>query len=786
MYSAVVPPHLRLVSAPLAHPDAIVAGDRWRFTVLTDGLVRAEWSDDGAFEDRATTFALNRALTVPDFEVIDGPDALEIITSRFHLRYDRRPFSPSGLRIRPLGPGRGLEEWKFGEREDLGGTARTLDAVDGRTELDSGIISRKGVGVVDDSTSSAFTDDGWVGPHAEAGHDLYVFAYAHDFAAALRAFYAVSGSQPVLPRWALGNWWSRYHRYSQDSYLALLDRFDAEDVRFSVAVIDMDWHRVDSVPAEHGSPWTGYSWEPELFPDPGGFLAALHERGMRATLNLHPADGVRSYEDAYPAMAEALGLDAATGARIPFDIDDPAFLEAYLTVLHHPMEAQGVDFWWMDWQHGPHSRVAGIDPLWMLNHFHYLDSGRGGEHPLLLSRYAGPGSHRYPLGFSGDTIISWDSLDFQPEFTATASNIGYGWWSHDIGGHMFGTRDDELTARWVQLGVYSPILRLHSADSPFLSKEPWNFPAETRAALGEALRLRVRLVPYLHTMNHRAASDDIPLVLPLYHAWPEHPEAYASPRQYLFGSELLVAPITSPRDPVTLLGRADAWLPPGTWIDVHTGAVSQGGRNVALHRALDSIPVLLPAGGILPLASAADTDAAANPAAFEIVVAPGADGEFTLVEDDGVVGGEIVRTTIRWEQAPGELTVLPADGPDGVVPETRTWMITFLALGADEVPGADVTPRGATVTVRGDVRAPLVATTAADPSPRTRGTTDRLFAVLNAAQYAYEDKTAAWRVLTSGRPDAEVFAELHALELPAALLSAIAEQLAARGEGLTS
>ena len=88
----------------------------------------------------------------------------------------------------------------------------------------------------------------------------------------------------------------------------------------------------------------------------------------------------------------------------------------------------------------------------------------------------GPGSHRYPVGFSGDTHITWDSLAFQPYFTATASNIGYGWWSHDIGGHWYGSRDDDLTVRWVQLGVFSPIMRLHSTLHPFIRKEPWTFP----------------------------------------------------------------------------------------------------------------------------------------------------------------------------------------------------------------------------------------------------------------------------------------------------------------------
>ena len=104
-----------------------------------------------------------------------------------------------------------------------------------------------------------------------------------------------------------------------------------------------------------------------------------------------------------------------------FDPTDPDFLEAYFEELHHPHEDDGVDFWWLDWQQGGVTRIPGLDPLWLLNHFHYLDSGRAGKRPLTFSRYAGIGSHRYPVGFSGDTHMTWESLDFQPSFTATAS-----------------------------------------------------------------------------------------------------------------------------------------------------------------------------------------------------------------------------------------------------------------------------------------------------------------------------------------------------------------------------
>jgi glycosyl hydrolase family 31/uncharacterized protein DUF5110 len=767
-------PHLRLRTSPVAHPDAVVQGDRWRITVLTGGLLRIEWADDGVFEDRASTFAIRRDLPVPRFAVHEGEGALEIVTDRVRLVYDRGPFTPAGLSAQVRGNVSNYHSvWRYGEAvRDLGGTTRTLDGVDGRAPLEPGIVSRWGVALIDDSGSFVFEDDGWVSPRNGDRTDLYLFAYGHDFDEALEAFYALSGPQPVLPRWALGNWWSRYHRYSADSYLALLDRFADEGLPFSVAVLDMDWHRVDSVPEEYGSGWTGYSWEPSLFPDPEAFLAELHRRGLRVTLNVHPADGVRAFEDAYPAMAEALGRAADDGEPIAFDVTDRAFLEAYFSVLHHGLEDQGVDFWWLDWQQGPYSRVAGIDPLWVLNHFHFLDSGRDGRRPLTFSRYAGPGSHRYPIGFSGDTVITWASLRFQPEFTATASNIGYGWWSHDVGGHLWGERDDELATRWVQLGVFSPILRLHSSSNPFLVKEPWLYPREARDAMGEALRFRHRLVPYLHTMNHRAAVDGVPLVLPMYHLAPGEPIAYTVPNQFAFGSELLVAPVTTPRDRVTLRGAVRAWLPPGVWIDVFTSTVYDGDREIELHRGLGSIPALLRAGGILPLASEDDLDATRNPERLELLVAPGEDGELTLVEDDGTgtTPEDIptARTPVTWRQAAGELTIGPADDPHAVLPPARTWTVTFLGTDRRE-------------TVSGAPGEALRVSAGPDPVPRTPDRQEALFEVLSAAQYGHEAKLAAWRTLTSDRPPDAMLAELHAQALPRELIGALSELLTARG-----
>lgn len=488
----------KLESQPLCSDAAAVKGDTYRITVLTPALIRLEYNAKGIFEDRATQSVLNRNFPVPDFQVQEDNGELSIYTSELELHYDQKRFSKHGLMIKVTGGGGWGRTWHYGEvPDDLMGTARTLDMCDGahvihsgvynnelaptqeaivsKVPIEHGVISRSGFSVVDDSHSMVLTEDGWIAPREEDCTDLYFFGYGHRYLDCLKDFYYLCGKTPLLPRYALGNWWSRYHRYTESEYKELVERFEAEKLPFSVAVIDMDWHLVDDVPEKYGSGWTGYTWNKNFFPDPEAFMNWLHEHHMKVTLNVHPADGIRAYEERYPEIAEKMGIDPATEHAVMFDPADPHFMEVYLKDLHHPLEEEGVDFWWLDWQQGGVTKVPGLDPLWMLNHYHYLDSQWKGNRSMTFSRYAGVGSHRYPIGFSGDTVISWESLQFQPYFTNTASNIGYGWWSHDIGGHMLGVRDDELMARWVQYGVFSPINRLHSTDNPFNGKEPWKF-----------------------------------------------------------------------------------------------------------------------------------------------------------------------------------------------------------------------------------------------------------------------------------------------------------------------
>ena len=468
-----------------------------------------------------------------------------------------------------------------------------------------------------------------------------------------------------------------------------MDRFKREGIPFTTSVIDMDWHLVDDVDPQYGSGWTGYTWNRKLFPDPKRFLESLHERGLKTTVNVHPRDGIRAFEEPYAKAAATVGVDAEAKEPVEFDLTNPKFVQAYFD-MHHDLEADGIDFWWLDWQQGGVTRQPGLDPLWVLNHLHYCDSGRDGRWPLTFSRFAGPGSQRYPVGFSGDTVITWKSLKFQPYFTATASNIGYGWWSHDIGGHMFGYRDEELEARWYQLGAFSPINRLHSSCSPFSGKEPWNFHEPVRSAMVDVLRLRQALMPYLYTMNWRAAVDGDPIVEPMYWDAPNIGESYEIRDEFRFGTELVVSPVVDPMDKASLRAKADVWLPQGDWFDFFDGrryaSPDPAGRRLAVWRTIDRIPVFAKAGGIVPMQSDALDNTSANPKALDVVVFPGADGAFVMREDSGDFGDVCEGTdataatamTWRWDdgRAP-QFVIEPAAGNTSVVPERRDWTLVF-------------------------------------------------------------------------------------------------------------
>lgn len=781
-----------------AEDAAIIQGEKYRFTVLTEEMIRLEYCEDGKFEDRATQCVIDRKFKVPEYQVIENEESLEIITDKIHLVYNKQKFTDYGLSVQVRGNISVYHSiWHFGEEAtDLRGTARTLDEADGAIELEHGIISRFGYGILDDSRSLVITEDGWVEPRKEDCIDIYFLGYGHEYEHCLKDYYHLTGKTPLLPRYALGNWWSRFYRYNDQEYKALMTRFEKEEIPFSVSVIDMDWHLVDIDP-KYGSGWTGYTWNKELFPDPKEFMTWLHDHGLKVTLNVHPAGGVQAHEEKYKEMAEAMGRDWEKEEPVNFDVTDQKFLKAYFEYLHHPNEEEGVDFWWLDWQQGGLSKIPGLDPLWMLNHYHYLDSGRRGKRRLTFSRYAGMGSHRYPVGFSGDTIISWESLAFQPYFTANASNVGYGWWSHDIGGHMKGYRDEELSTRWIQFGVFSPIMRLHSSNSAFTGKEPWNYNAVSENIMKRHLKLRHEMIPYLYTMNYHASHDGQPLIRPMYYLEPEQPEAYEVPNEYYFGTELVVCPITEPTDKAAGTACVKAWIPEGKWYDIFSGLKYDGGRMLELYRSLEDIPVLAKEGAIIPLTDLTEyTNSVENPKELAVKIVPGKKNAFILMEDTGDTCEDKeenwAQTKLEWINE-NEFIIHPANGNLDVIPKRRTWKMEF--YGIADVDNLEVTVGGKAIETERiydekrhicQVNIPETEVTEQITISFSKGYLLRennkpaeIFALLYQAKIEYEVKEKIYAYMKEGKTSNEMLGIIQAMHLPDSVYGMLSEVLLA-------
>ena len=686
--------HLLIQTEPVALNKNVVYFKDFRITVLFDRLFRIEKNANGDFSDLATQSVWFRNMPEVSYGINETESFIEIKTERVTLHLECAIEDSYVI----------IDDKKVPISNDgnLLGTTRTLDQYNGdvhiksftRLKLGTGVCSKTGVAVIDDTESLRLTSAGSLTEKSSDEFDIYVFTYGNEYREAVKALYAITGSTPMLPRYAFGNWWSRYHVYTDEEYLSLMDRFERYGIPLTVATVDMDWHYSNDVDrqkkitengnvseelgtaTEYRMGWTGYSWNDELFPDYKAFLRQLKERNLKITLNLHPADGVRYFEDMYEQMALAMGIDPKSKKVVSFDIADDNFVNNYFKILHHPYERDGVDFWWIDWQQGTKSSKAGLDPLWALNHYHYYDNGRDGKHPLIMSRYCGIGSHRYPIGFSGDTVISWATLEYMPYFTSTSTNAGYTWWGHDIGGHYNGEKDDELYLRFLQFGVFNPINRLHCTDSLMITKEPWAYKNGIGELAREAMVLRHRMIPMLHTANYRTAKEGLGLIEPMYYAYPNSPEAYEAKGQYIFSGDYIVAPIVKHSEEAKL-SSIKVWIPEGKWTDLFTNdtyIVKEGGEWKTLVRPLDSIPVLARSGAILPLGNDKG-NSVANPESLEFEIYNG-NNTYTLYEDNeqGVAAYTKVENT---EDCGKETVKLSFEGNFCVLPEKRDITLTF-------------------------------------------------------------------------------------------------------------
>ena len=688
------------VQVDAASPVGVVRVGHARFTVVTDGCIRIEYSPDDQFIDDTSLFAINRGVRSKAFKAEEADGTTVITTARLQLRYhpDGKAFSADNLsaQIRTGRDGKVASTWTPGrvDTQNLGGTARTLDGWTGARELEPGLLSRAGWHLIDDSTTPLFTQT-WVrGRPKDAGTDWYLFAYGSDYTSALQSLAAISGPVPMPRRYTLGTWYSRYWSYTSDDFKQIVREYAQHDFPLDMFVIDMDWHTEG---------WTGYTWNRDLIPDPAALLKWLHEQDLHVTLNDHPADGVQPGEATYGQFMTAMGKDPASGKALPFDAGDQTYLRTFYRITHKPIDDIGNDFWWLDWQQYPNTRsIPELTNLWWLNHFYFDRSSDGGKRGQNLSRWAGWGSHRYPIQFSGDASSDWTMLAFEVPFTATAGNVGCFFWSHDIGGHN-GARNEESYARWCQFGLTSAALRSHSSRDPTTDRRPWNYPKYVEESIRRSFHLRSELFPYIYTAVHQATAEMIPLNRPMYLMHPDQERAYHSPQEYLFGDDLLAAPVVMPGVGPGHVGWQAVWFPPGDdWFNFFTGQHYAGGTEQLVAADINAFPLFVRANAPLPMRPYTPRMATAPLDTLIVRVYPDFAGKqspvgSTLYEDDGATTaytrGQSATTRMQTVVTDGrvELTIAPTEGKyDGQL-EKRALRIELAA-----------TPPATSVTINGN------------------------------------------------------------------------------------
>lgn len=667
---------------PIANPDAIIESGDARFTVLTPRVIRMEWTADGTFEDHASLAFVNRNLPIPKFKTKSKSGWLTITTKEVELKYKEGSgkFASDNLTITFEVEGKS-KTWKPGLKNtgNLFGTRRTLDGFDGEImqwsgkvpiSLQPGILSTDGWVLVDDSERPLFdnSDWAWVFPRDEKElQDLYFFGYGLDYKTAMQDFTAVAGKIALPPKFAFGNWWSRYWEYTDLEYRELVEEYKMHDVPLDVLVVDMDWHltthpdwyengekKKDQAGESMG--WTGFTWNNNYFPDPQNFLNWTEEQDLTVCMNLHPASGIQPHESQYPEMAKAMGIDPSTNQYVPFDIVDKNFATNFMDIVLRPMEKDGVDFWWLDWQQWSTTKIPGANPTFYLNYVFFSDMQRqGNKRPMIFHRYGGLGNHRYQIGFSGDTYINWKSLSYQPYFTSTAANVGFGFWSHDIGGHMRGESTPELYTRWIQFGIFSPIFRTHATKATYsqgIERRIWAYPIDPFYIMRDAFHLRKSLLPYIYTAARRAHDTGISMVRPMYFEHPTNELAYTNKDQYWFGNDMIIAPITQKIEEGKVVVPKSFWLPEGEWVEMMSGTSLKGGKNYTREYALSEIPVFVRAGSIIPAASRDASTGTYTTDPMILSIYPAKRGETKIYDDagnsDDYLNGSFAMTKVEF------------------------------------------------------------------------------------------------------------------------------------------
>ncbi len=648
--------------------DCVFRGSNYRFTILALGLIRIEYSETGEFNDKLTKLVNNREFDKPEFTVKEDNNFLEITTSLFKLSYQKGKNFKSSKNLK-VTMGEDLS-WYYGHVEAK--NYHSFINLNDKEKIKS-LYSFDGFVTLDDSNNEILEPDGTFIKNTNNQIDLYLFVYLNDFQKCLDNYYKLTGYPALVPRFTLGNWWSKNEVYNDSSLKELVDDFEYYNIPISVLLLDKDWH-VRAYDKKNILK-TGFTFNTELFKSPFDMISYIHSKNVRVGLNINPTEGLYNIDTQFDKTKSYLQVNEK--GFIPYNVLDYKWLDVYLKLYIHPLDALGVDLYFLDIKNHDYE-------TFLLKHYHYYDMNRNYKsRPVTLGYYTDLNQHKYPVTYMGKSDVSWKSLKQIPFLNVNATNLGISYYAHDIGGYFKGVEDNELYIRYVQLGVFSPILKFGSDKGKYYKREPWRWSIKTLNIATEYLILRHKLIPYLYTEAYNYHIKGIPLIKPLFYV---NPEMYDDPifkDSYYFGSQLFVHPITKSKDYVMNRVVQKIFLPEGLWYDFFTGKKFIGNNTYTSFFKDQNYPVFAKAGSIIPLSNDTDTNFTNPPKNLEIQFFPGISNEYLFYEDDGVSSlykkGFYLLTKIDYNYMPNNYTVIikALEGKSGIVPEYRNYKLVF-------------------------------------------------------------------------------------------------------------
>lgn len=659
-----------------AREDCTFKGNKYRITVLSDVLLRFEYSETGKFNDYPTIFAINRNFAKkPVFTVKQDEKYINITNDYFILEYSKeKPYiasklvPDSNLRITLKGTDK---LWYFGNPEvkNLKGTTYSFDNKT-NISLSKGLYNLDGFASIDDTMSPVFISDGTIKKNPSDALDVYVFIYKNDFQKALDSYFELTGKPSFIPRYALGVCWNKNEDYTEEELKDIISNFNKINIPLSSILLGSKWNL-----NKEGKTLSNYKFDNEKYKNLEQTINDIHQKNVFLGLTINPQSGITPYDSGYQSLKTKLNI--TKDGIIPINVYNTAILE---TFLNETLAKLNIDFIKID------EITEDKTKTFMLMHYIYKSLSKTAERRgLILSRNPGIASHRYPALYSGNTKVSWKTLKYLPYFNITSSNLGLSYYSHDIGGYEGGVEDSELYTRYVQFGTYSPIFRFSSKEGRYYKREPWKWDIFTESIVKDYIRIRHRLIPYIYSEMYKYSKDGINLIKPLYLDYEKILDEPLYKNEYHFGKELFVCPITEPKDKVMNRVVHRIYLPEGTWYDFKTGKKFPGGKRYVTFYKDEDYPVYAKSGAIVPMAILDDTNlnSVKPPKKMEIQVFPGLSNNYDLYEDDGVTNlykeGYYIVTNIDYNYRKNNYTLIlrPTQGKTGIIPDKRDYKIKF-------------------------------------------------------------------------------------------------------------